>query len=394
MPTSRYDAFAVAAPGLAPFVAGELRGLAVAHGEPEAGGVPFTADAAGLYAANLNLRTASRVLVRLAEFRASNFHELERRTARVAWEEWLAPGRAVALRVTCRKSRLYHSGAVAQRVGEALARVSGVEAGVAGGSADAEGEVEGGAGPNEDGARQLVVVRLLDDRCTISLDSSGALLHRRGYRQAVGRAPLRETLAAAMLLASGWDVTTPLVDPFCGSGTIPIEGALMARRIAPGRDRVFAFQQWPHYDGAAWRRVFARAREAERPAPAAIVGSDRDAGAIEAARANAERGSVGDDIAFERSPASALAPPEGVGAVVTNPPYGVRVAGAGDLRDLFARFGAVLGSRFAGWRVAVLSADPRLTGQLGMRLEERLRTSNGGIDVRLVAGVVEGAETG
>lgn len=391
VPTSRHDAFAVAAPGIAPFVAGELRALAIAHGEPEAGGVAFSADAGGLYAANLNLRTASRILVRIAEFRASNFHELERRSARVAWEEWIAPGRGVALRVTCRKSRLYHSGAVAQRVGEVLGRVSGVEVGGGGGSADADGG-EGGEAPNEEGARQMVMVRILDDRCTISLDASGALLHRRGYRQATGKAPLRETLAAAMLMASGWDPDTPLVDPFCGSGTIPIEGALMARRIAPGRDRVFAFQQWPCYDGAAWKRVFARAREGERAAPAVILGSDRDAGAIEAARANARRASVGEDIAFERGAASALVAPAGVGALVTNPPYGVRVSGAGDLRDLYARFGAVLGRRFAGWSVAVLSADPRLTGQLGMRLEERLRTSNGGIDVRLMSGIVSAGE--
>lgn len=390
MPSLRYDAFAVAAPGIAPLVAGELHALGITHAGPESGGVAFTTDAAGLYAANLNLRTASRVLVRVDEFRASNFHELERRTARIAWEEWIAPGRAVALRVSCRKSRLYHSGAVAQRVGEALARVAGVQAALA---ADGEGDAGGaGVAPNDEGGRQLVVVRIFEDRCTVSLDSSGALLHRRGYRQAVGRAPLRETLAAAMLLASGWDPATPLVDPFCGSGTIPIEAALMARRIAPGRDRAFAFQEWPRYDGAAWQRVFARAREGERPAPAPIVGSDRDAGAIEAARANAERGTVGADIVFEQRPASAVVAPGGVGAVVTNPPYGVRVAGAGDLRDLYSRFGAVLGAHFVGWRVAVLSADPRLTGQLGVRLDERLRTSNGGIDVRLMAGVVAPGE--
>ncbi|HEX5634973.1 MAG TPA: THUMP domain-containing protein [Gemmatimonadales bacterium] len=386
-PPHAFDAFAATAPGLAPLAMRELVALGVAAGAPEAGGVAFAATDAALYAANLHLRTASRVLVRVDEFRAATFHELSKRTARIAWEEWLAPGRQVALRVTCRKSRLYHSDAVAERVAEAIERSGGAKA-LPGARDEDESEDDASHAVDQP---QLVVVRLLHDRCTISLDTSGALLHRRGYRQAVAKAPLRETIAAAMLLAAEWEPATPLVDPFCGAGTIPIEAALLARRMAPGRGRAFAFQRWPRFDRAVWDEVIGRARDEElAEAPAPILGSDRDAGAIAAAQANAERAGVSGDVRFERCAVSDVVPPPGRGLVLANPPYGMRVGGAGgDLRDLYAALGATIRSRFEGWRVGLLSPDPRLAAQLGRPLTERLRTSNGGIGVRLA---VSGSE--
>ncbi|HEX4936468.1 MAG TPA: class I SAM-dependent RNA methyltransferase [Gemmatimonadaceae bacterium] len=382
---ARYDAFAVTAPGLAPLAAGELARLGLSVREVEAGGVAFEGDFRALCLANLQLRTVSRVLVRVDEFRAATFHELEKRTARIDWARWLSPGREVTLRVTCRKSRLYHSGAVAERVAAVL---------TAGGGRVHVGGADDDEAPNEPGAEapQLVVVRLLHDRCTVSLDSSGPLLHQRGYRLATGKAPLRETLGAALLLASGWEPGTPLVDPFCGSGTLAIEGALLARRLAPGRHRRFALERWPAADAAAMARVRDDARGRERPsAGAPIVASDRDAGTIEGARANAERAGVAGDITFAVRAVSHLVPPDegGVaGAVVTNPPYGLRVDGAGELRNLYARTGAVLRERFAGWRVALVSADRRLTGQLGIPLRDALTTSNGGIPVAFAVGAL------
>lgn len=381
----RHSAFAVTAPGLAPLAARELAGLAFSVEAVEAAGVAFEADVRGLTIANLHLRTVSRVLVRVDEFRAATFHELEKRTARLDWARWIAPGRDVSLRVTCRKSRLYHSGAVAERVAGVLAPLAGRV-------------VEGKGGADEDDAHergdaQLVVVRLLNDRCTISLDSSGALLHQRGYRLATGRAPLRETLGAALLLASGWNSGTPLVDPFCGSGTLAIEGAMLARRIAPGAGRRFALERWPGVDSALVARVRDEARGRQlATALAPIIASDRDAGAVDAARANAERAGVSADIAFAVRAVSHLAPPDDVGApgaIVTNPPYGVRV-GDGELRNLYARTGAVLRERFAGWRLAIVSADRRLTGQLGIPLADAVRTSNGGIPVTFAVGEVPG----
>lgn len=385
--TSRYAAFAVTAPGLSDLAAGELGRLGIAVGEVEPAGVAFEGDLRTLAIANLHLRSVSRVLVRVDEFRAATFHELEKRTARIDWTPWIAPGRDVTLRVTCRKSRLYHSGAVAERVAGVLAPLAGRVTVSASDAASESGE------PNDDD-RQLVVVRLLNDRCTISLDSSGALLHQRGYRLASGKAPLRETLGAALVMASGWEPGTPLVDPFCGSGTLAIEAAMLARRMPPGRGRPFAFERWPLVDPSVAARVRDEARARTLPsAVAPIVASDRDAGAIEAAMANAERAGVEGDITFIVRAVSHLTPPPGLhrpGAVVTNPPYGVRVSGSGELRNLYARTGAVLRASFAGWRVAVVSADPRLTGQLGLALRDAVKTSNGGIPVTFAVGEVPG----
>lgn len=385
--TSRYAAFAVTAPGLSDLAAGELGRLGIAVGEVEPAGVAFEGDLRTLAIANLHLRSVSRVLVRVDEFRAATFHELEKRTARIDWTRLIAPGRDVTLRVTCRKSRLYHSGAVAERVAGVLAPLVGR---VTVGASEAAGD----SGEPNDDDRQLVVVRLLNDRCTISLDSSGALLHQRGYRLASGKAPLRETLGAALVMASGWEPGTPLVDPFCGSGTLAIEAAMLARRLPPGRGRPFAFERWPLVDPSVVARVRDEARARTLPsAVAPIIASDRDAGAIEAAMANAERAGVAGDITFIVRAVSHLMPPPGLhrpGAVVTNPPYGVRVGGSGELRNLYARTGAVLRASFAGWRVAVVSADPRLTGQLGFALRDAVKTSNGGIPVTFAVGEVPG----
>jgi putative N6-adenine-specific DNA methylase len=385
------SAFAITAPGLEPIVAAELDRLGIAA-TIECGGVGWTGTLDSVARANLWLRTASRVVVRVAEFRARTFHELERHARKLPWERFVAAGASTRFRVTSRKSRLYHSDAVAQRL--ATAAVTG--AGVASAidrlrdheSAGTRGD-DDGYDDDDEAAGQLFVVRMVRDVCTVSVDSSGALLHRRGYRQAVGKAPLRETIAAAMLLGSDWPGTVPLIDPMCGSGTIVIEAALLARRIAPGVNRPFAFQRWPEFDQAVWARMVAEAREQELArAPASIRGSDRDAGAIEAAQANAERAGVVGDLELERRPVSAIESPSGRGWVVVNPPYGVRVGESAAVRDLYAALGNVLRARFPGWRLALLSPSESLERQVGLPLHERLATLNGGIPVRLVTGEV------
>ena len=358
------DCYAVTAPGLEAVTAAELSALSLAPTGMEEGGVSFSADRTGLYLANLQLRTASRVLVRLASFEAKGFPELERHARKLPWGEYLGPGTTAAFRVTSKKSRLYHAGAIEERLAGTVGRSEDQPVG---------------------GVDQEFVVRVFRDRFTISADSSGALLHQRGYRLATAKAPLRETLAAAMLLGAGWDPRTPLVDPFCGSGTIPVEAALLARQIPPGRHRSFAFMRWPGFEAASWQTLLARAEAESLPqAPAPIVGADRDAGAIRASVANAERAGVAGDIAFRQVPLSSLQAPEGPGLLVTNPPYGVRVGEADRLRDLYARLGRVLAERFAGWTAVMLSANRALEGQTGLPWQEIWRTRNGGIPVRLV----------
>jgi putative N6-adenine-specific DNA methylase len=196
-------------------------------------------------------------------------------------------------------------------------------------------------------------------------------------------------LAAAVLLAAGWRGDTSLTDPMCGSGTIVIEGALIARRMAPGAQRRFSFLSWPEMDPALWTRLIARAREQELARSAVrIAGSDRDEGGIAAARANATRAGVLGDIEFATRSISALDPLPPPGLVATNPPYGVRIGETDRLRNLYAQFGNVLRRARGGSTLAMLSAEPRLDAQVGIPLEERLRTRNGGIAVRLMVGRV------
>jgi putative N6-adenine-specific DNA methylase len=241
---------------------------------------------------------------------------------------------------------------------------------------------------------QLFVIRVFHDEFTVSADSSGTLLHQRGYRQAIAKAPMRETLAAGLLFAGEWTGATPLLDPLCGSGTIPIEAALLARRIAPGLRRSFGFQDWPSFDAGKWDRLRSDAAGAALPkAPIEIRGSDRDAGAIEAAMANAARAGVAADVAFSVRAVSALEErAETEGQIVTNPPYGVRVGEAERLRDLYAKLGQVLRAKCPGWRLTVLSANPRLERELRLVLEERVRTRNGGIPVRMLTGRIPNGE--
>ncbi|WKW10973.1 THUMP domain-containing protein [Pseudogemmatithrix spongiicola] len=384
-----YDAWAVAAPGLEPLLEAELRTLGFADAAASTGGVRFACDASGLARANLQSRLASRVVVRLATFKALAFHELERAARRVEWTRMLGPNASYRLRVTAKKSRLYHSDAIAQRVAEAIERAVPGARRVDGPAKDEDEPLDDtphALGVAADAASaQLFVVRFEHDRCTVSADSSGALLHRRGYRQAVAKAPMRETLAAAMLSAARYDVRQPLVDPFCGSGTLLIEAAMMARRIAPGSWRSFAAERWPEVPAEAWARQRAQAAEQVLPkAPAAIIGADRDAGAVAAAIANAERAGVRADLEVLQRPLAATQLPPGPGLLITNPPYGVRVSERGPLRDLYATLGRVLREQGRGWRFAMLSADRALDGHTGLRFTERLRTSNGGIPVRVV----------
>ncbi len=366
------EAFAITAPGLSRIAARELAQVGLVVDDVEPAGVTFKGGLHEVYAANLRLRTVSRVIVRLGRFQARTFAELERHSSKLPWSKFIAPGRKFEVRVTSRKSRLYHSDAVAERIARAIGEGTG---GVAAEDAASE-EHEGEAG-------QLVIVRLDRDECTVNMDSSGALLHMRGYRRATAKAPMRETIAAAMLLACEWRADEPLFDPFCGSGTIPIEGAMIARRIPPGLDRVFAFQQWPWVEAGLWSRM---RREAEAEildsAAAPIVGSDRDEGAVRAATENATRARVEHDVEFVASAVSEAGLDAAPGWVITNPPYGVRVGTSRELRNLYARFGMVMRERFVGWKLAFLSADHALEAQLHIELETLFRTTNGGIPVR------------
>lgn len=384
MKTEKFRFFISCAPGIEPILERETRQLGllplshIPHqstspnpfsGE-EPGGLLFEGYATHVMQSNLHLRTAGRVIVRLGEFYASAFSELRKKAARLEWEKFLSPGQAVNIRAVCHKSKLYHSDAVAERVLGAINDHFSIA------NAQQKNSLQDAQG-------QMVLVRMVNDQCTISIDSSGEPLHRRGYRLAVAKAPLRETLAAALLIASGWDGSSPLVDPFCGSGTIPIEAALLARRIPPGIARDFAFMKWPAFPKDEWQTMLSKAQSEILPLRTSIYGYDRDKGAIEMSAANASRAGQKSEISFAQQPVSSLKPAGTPGWIITNPPYGLRVSGSKDLRDLYARFGSILRDEFIAWNAGILCSDPKLTGQLGIGEPfAQLRFSNGGIPVQ------------
>ena len=346
------------------------------------GGVAFEVTERALANMLLNLRTVTRVLIRVAEFRATSFAQLEKAAKGVAWGAWVGERGRARFRVTCRKSRLYHSDAVAERLAGALAYT------VAGATISEAGDEES----DEHDPSQLFVVRMAHDVCTISADAAGAPLYKRGYRTAVAKAPIRETLAAAILVGAQWRGKIALHDPFCGSGTLPIEAAMIARRIAPGLNRDFAAERWPSARETSWRDARERANAAVLlRADVRISGGDRDAGAIDAARANAGRAGVGDDVSFAVVPVSAARAETPTGLLASNPPYGVRV-GDHDLRNLYARFGRVVREGFSGWQCAVLFGDNAVGRVMEQQFEIRLvqvwRSMNGGIPIRLMSGNV------
>jgi len=388
-----FKAFASTGPGLESITAGELKTLGI-RGRQEIGGVAFSADLERLYESNLWLRTATRVVVRLGDFHASTFYELERRAKKLAWADFLPASGRVRVRVTCRKSKLYHSDAVAERVlsaivGSAPRVVEGIadEKDANDENADAAESVDAldhDATPAGESG-QLFVVRIVNDECEISADSSGELLHKRGYRREIAKAPLRETIAAAMVLASGWKGDEPLLDPMCGSGTIPIEAAMIARKIAPGLRRGFQFMTWPGFESERWNRILRAAQAAVTDFSGEIFGSDRDGGAVQAATRNADRAGVSENVRFsQESVTGAIAAiadsARESGWILTNPPYGVRVGETADLRDLYAKLGSELKTK-PWWRLGILTSDSALVRQTRLSLRPRFSTSNGGIAV-------------
>lgn len=366
MKKGTFEIFAVTAPGLERLCARELEALGVEGATVVPGGVEFEGDLATLYKANLWLRTASRVLVRVGSFRCRDFPRLYQKALRLPWGKFVRPQTPVQIKAAASRSRLLHTGRLAEAVGQAMDRALGRQ------------PVTG------EGITQTIYVRMEDDLCQLSVDSSGELLHRRGYRAEAGPAPLRETLAAAMLMLLGWDGTIPLADPMCGSGTLPIEAALLAGRRPPGQGRSFAFMQWPRYRPGLWQALLQEAARQAREIPAGLISAaDRDAVVLERARRNAERAGLDGCIKFRQGEISTAEPPAGSGLVLFNPPYGERLGGGGGIRSLYRGMGQALRNRYGGWSHAFLCPDEQLARETGLPLEQAGSFSNGGLRVTL-----------
>lgn len=362
-PDKNFEIFLATVPGLETALLAEVRGKGFKLARPVPGGVTIRGGWPEVWRANLWIRGASRVLARIDSFRVTELAQLDLRARHVPWSQVLRPDVPVRVEASCVVSRIYHSGAAAERIGNAIRRTIG-------------------AGILEEAA-VAVMVRIDHDVCTISLDTSGELLHRRGYKEAVNRAPMRETMASLFLQQCGFDGTEPVLDPMCGSGTFVIEAAEIGCRLNPGRNRRFAFEQLATFDAEAWERM--REVKSRREPAARFHGSDRDAGAVAMSLANAERAGVTGCTDFRVASISEIVPPDGQpGLVVANPPYGTRVGDKAKLEPLYRAFGQVLRSRFGGWRVGLVAADPKLAYATGLPfLPTEAPVPHGGLRVTL-----------
>ena len=338
-----FEIFLVTLPGLEDFLLAEVREQGFKRPKAISGGVLIQGGWPEVWRANLVLRGASKVLARIGEFRAHHLAQLDKHARKFPWAEILAPGHSVKVEVsTNRKSEIYHSGAAEQRFERAISETFGARI----------------AERLED-TDVLIKVRIARNLVIVSIETSGTALHKRGYKQAMGKAPLRETIAAMTLRACGYKRTEALVDPMCGSGTYPIEAAEMAGNLMAGRERSFAFEHLKSYDAEAVQKM--KDDWFTRTPPSHFYGYDQNAGAVEAAKANAERAGVGAACQFVVQPLSKLRVPDGpAGLVMVNPPYGERIGNKKTLLGLYREFGDVMRSRFKGWRVGLVTSDEGL----------------------------------
>jgi len=371
--SERCDFFATSAPGIEPILQAEAKALKLPRVERQVGGIAFVGTIEDAWRANLWLRTSIRVLRRVARFHARTADQLYDDARDVEWERFLRPDGTLLVDARTRASNLDHSQFIEQVVKDAVVDRF----------RDATGERPS---VDKDDPDLRINTHLYEDRVTLSVDTSGHSLHRRGWRRHQGRAPLAETTAAALVLASGWNRRAPLVDPFCGTGTILIEGGWIAGNVAPGLMRRFAFERWLDHRPEAYAAVQAAACAAARPTgKLRLIGSDRSPERIEEARENALAAGLEDRIELTVQDALDFEPRPGWNAtLVTNPPYGQRVGEDEDLVALYRAFGQRLRDHWQGSSLTLLTGDPQLRKALGLRRPELSPLTNGGLECELV----------
>jgi 23S rRNA (guanine2445-N2)-methyltransferase / 23S rRNA (guanine2069-N7)-methyltransferase len=360
------DLIATATFGLEAIVARELEALGYSAKIIQAGRILFEGDETAVCRANLWLRTAERVLVRVGDFEVLDFGTLFDATYALPWEEWIAAddefpvsGRSIRSQFTsvpaCQKI-------VKKAIVEKLRAAHRVEQ------------------LPETGPKRSIEVALLNNRATLTIDTSGPGLHKRGYRTLVGQAPLKETLAAAMVLLSYWRPERPLVDPFCGGGTIPIEAAMIGRNIAPGMLRSFAAETWPRITAARWEAARQEARDRALPdLPQRIVATDIDEAALRLARIHAEEAGVAQQVHFQRRDFRELSSKGEYGCLICNPPYGERMGQQPEVEALYLAMPDVF-RRFKTWSFYVLTAYPGFERLVGQSASRRRKLYNGQIE--------------
>lgn len=365
--------FAATPKGVEPVLARELSHLGMKDVREDAGGVSFTGDLKSAYKANLWLRTANRVLMPVIEFDCRSEKELYDGVRRVDWRKHLSRTMTLAVDANVRDSNIKHSKYAALKTKDAIVD---------------QLREKTGARPDVNPADPdlRINVHIIKNRCTLSLDTSGDSLHKRGYRVSPVEAPLKETLAAAIIEFTDWDAKSPLIDPMCGSGTIPIEAALKALNIAPGLlRRGFGFQRWLDFDKGAWNGLIEEAKGARKDElEAKIRGYDVSAKAIGASMENAKAATVGKLIPFIKKDITECTPPPGPGIVIVNPPYGERLGDKKKLEPLYKTIGDVFKQKCKGYTGYVFTGNLDLAKHIGLKVSRRIVLYNGSIESRLL----------
>ncbi len=369
------DFFAVTSPGFEQICFDELMSLPLSleSAMMVTGGVEFKARLQDCYLANLNLRTATRILMRIATFKASNFNQLEKKLGDIHWELFLSPAHLTHISVTSRHSRLFHKEAIAGRFQASIAERLAVSF--------RNSPLEGGAGG--------CFVRVSDDRFTVSIDSSGEMLYKRGIKKQGGNAPLRETIAAAALKLAGYDAEAPLIDPMCGSGTFSLEAAMTAKHIPPGWLREFAFMGWPSFMPNRWAYL---KRESEKSFiqldKPLIFASDKDEAVCHALEDQVRACSFSDAIQIDCKDFFAFHPSRitaQTGLVMLNPPYGLRLGTRAESEKIFREIITKLKKDYKGWKVGMITPNRELVSIIPFPMRQHF-FYHGGLKMTLLAG--------
>lgn len=341
--TTEFEILLTSAPGLEKWLLQEVQAAGFKNAAAIRGGVTIWGGWDEVWRANLTLRGASKVLARIGEFRAFHLAQLDKRARKFPWEQVLTGGLSIKAEVTTNKrNKIYHAGAAVERIERAISEEFGSK--IAGSMSDTD---------------IVIKARIESNNVLLSVDSSGEGLHKRGHKQAMGKAPMRETMAALALRACGYDGNEPVLDPMCGSGTFLIEAAEISRGFMAGRGRGFAFEKLASYDAKRVQKI--RDDWVTKESMQHFYGSDRNVNVIGFSNANAERAGVADLCSFKPAPLTKIIRPDGpAGLVIVNPPYGARIGKKKDLFALYSSFGDVMRDRFKGWRVGMITSDIRL----------------------------------
>lgn len=359
------DKFEIVVPvlfGLEAFTAKEIRRLGYETVSVEDGRVTFEGGYRDAYRANLWLRTGERVLIKAAEFDALTFEELFEKTKAVDWQRFLSINSAFPVRGHSVKSQLASVRDCQAIIKKAIATKMSQSCGV--------------EWLPEDGTQYQIQFSILKDKVTLMIDTSGEPLHKRGYRQYSNAAPLRETIAAAMVMMSYWKFEYPLLDPFCGSGTIPIEGALFKRNIAPGLGREFAMNGFDQMTQSIISEAADEAQSLEKDVPLEIYASDIDKSCTELTRSNAEKAGVGQFITVSNQKAEDIFIDKPYGTIICNPPYGERMGEKKECERLYSNIGKNF-KRLDKWSYYILTSNENFEKLFGQRASKKRKIYNG-----------------